>query len=68
MKWAICFADREYAREHGDPDLGVVDAETHAEAIEKAWADKEIARRRFGHTAGLWAYPAREQDEEGRRR
>ena len=61
MKWNICFADREYARAHNDPDLGQVEAETQAEAIEKAWQDKEIARRRFGHTAGLWAYPAKDK-------
>lgn len=59
MKWTICFADREYAREQGDPDLGDVEANSRDEAIEKAWADKEIARRASGHCASLWAYLAR---------
>jgi hypothetical protein len=64
MKWSICFADREYARSVGDPTLGQVEADTQAEAIETAWQDREIARRRFGHSAGLWAYPTREQQQE----
>jgi len=66
MKWTICFADREYAREVGDPDLGQVEAATQEEAIKQAHADREIARRTFGHCAGLWAYPAREQHGQGR--
>lgn len=67
MKWSICFADREYAREIGDPDLGTVTAATREEALEKARADSEIARRAGQHMVGLWAYPAREQ-ERGRGR
>jgi hypothetical protein len=61
MIWTICFADREYAREHGDPDLGQVEAATREEALQKARNDPGIVRRTFGHCAGLWAYRAKEQ-------
>jgi len=65
-RWTICFADREYARLQGDPDLGEVIADTPEEAINKAWADKDIARRAFGHCASLWAYPTRDREEPSR--
>lgn len=62
MKWSICFADREYARQHDDPILGQVEAATREEALERARQDAEIARRTFGRCCELWAYPAREQE------
>lgn len=64
MKWTICFADREYARQLGDPDLGEVEADSQEQAVEKAYADRAIARRTFGHCATLWAYPSRQRDDE----
>ena len=59
MRWNICFADREYAREIGDPDLGQVEADTQEEAIEKAKRDPAITRRAAGHCVSLWAYPVK---------
>jgi hypothetical protein len=63
-RWNICFADREYACYLGDPDLGQMEADTQEEALEKAWADREISRRRFGHTCGLWACRAKDDEQE----
>lgn len=52
MEWSIYHGSREYAREHGDPLLGTVEADTKAEA-------ERIARSRgIGGTAGVWATQA----------
>lgn len=50
--WGIYYRDREYAREHGDPMLATVRAETKEEA-------EQIAREAFVQDsgAGLWAAP-----------
>ena len=69
MKFNISFADREYAREQGDPTLGTVEADTREEALLKARQDTEIAAKASGHLVGLWAHPVRDQQvsERGRR-
>src|SRR5437762_1984626 len=36
-------------------ECGEEEADTQEEGLKKAWADKESGRRRFGHTAELWA-------------
>ena len=48
-RWGIYHRDREYAREAGDPCLGVVRAATKAEA------EVEARRRGFAGPTGLWA-------------
>ena len=44
-RWAIHYQDREFAREHGDPVLGIVAAASKAEAEDLARKDAEIVRR-----------------------
>jgi hypothetical protein len=53
-KWAIYIALREMAKEHGDPLLGITEAETKEEAEERASRSKILARSP-APTAGLWA-------------
>lgn len=48
-RWNIYYLSREYAREHGDPLLGVVEAETKEEAERKANVSG------LGGVAGCWA-------------
>jgi hypothetical protein len=66
-RWNIAFADREYARVQGDPDLGTVTADTQEQALELARKDAEITRRASGHMASLWAYRARDEQAEHQR-
>lgn len=47
--WYIYHGSREYAREHGDPCLGVVKAESKAEA------ERIALQRGMGGVAGVWA-------------
>jgi len=50
MRWNIYYESREYAREQGDPLLGIVEAYTQEEA-------ERLARERgLGGTAGVWVY------------
>ena len=50
-RWGIYHRDREYAREAGDPCLGIV------EATSKSEAEAEANRRGISGPTGLWAYP-----------
>jgi hypothetical protein len=51
VRWRIYHQDREYAREAGDPCLGVVEATT------KPNAEAEARRRGISGPTGLWAHP-----------
>ena len=50
-RWGIYHRDREYAREAGDPCLGVVEAPTKPEA------EAEARRQRISGPTGRWAHP-----------
>lgn len=50
-RWGIYHRDREYAREAGDPCLGMVEAAGKSEAEAKA------RRRGLRGPTGLWAHP-----------
>ena len=54
LRWGIYHRDREFARETGDPCLGIVRARTKSEAERRA-----IRAKMFGLT-GLWAHPIEE--------
>ena len=51
VRWGIYHRDREYAREAGDPCLGMV------EAASKSEAQTEAHRQGFRGPTGLWAHP-----------
>ena len=51
--WGIYHQDREYAREAGDPCLGVVEAATKPEA------EAQARRRGISGPTGLWAHQLR---------
>ena len=53
MKWRIYYQDREYARVQGDPCLGIVEAETKADA-ERIGARHGLGAL-GGMVGGLWA-------------
>jgi hypothetical protein len=63
--WHVYYADREFARVQGDPRLGVVEAQTREEALEKAAKDASV-RSRMVAGAGLWVIE-REVEERNRR-
>ena len=50
-RWGIYHAEREFAREMGDPCLGVVNAQNKHEAEIKAWHSG------FSGPTGIWAHP-----------
>ena len=50
-RWGIYHRDREYAREAGDPRLGMVEATTKSEA------EAEAHRQGLRGPTGLWAHP-----------
>ena len=50
-RWGIYHCDREYAREAGDPCLGMV------EATSKPEAEAEAHRQCLRGPTGLWAHP-----------
>lgn len=51
MQWAIYYRDREYAREQGDPLLGMVEAET------KEQAERLACAQGLAGVYGVWAWP-----------
>lgn len=53
-RWSIHYASREFACEHGDPQLGIVEAGSKEEAEELAAKDGDIASRAVPGV-GLWA-------------
>lgn len=50
--WTIHYSSREYAREMGDPTLGIVRAASKEQAEDKARAQG------LGGLVGVWAVPA----------
>jgi hypothetical protein len=62
-QYAIHYASREFAREHGDPHLGVVEARSKEEAEALAAKDGDIAGKAVPG-AGLWAVKIRQSEEE----
>ena len=50
-RWGIYHQDREYAREMGDPCLGMVEAGSKPEA------EAAAHRQGFRGLVGLWAHP-----------
>jgi hypothetical protein len=53
-RWGIYHQEREFAREAGDPRLGVVTARTKGEAENKA------RHRGISGPTGIWAHPVPE--------
>ena len=51
VRWGIYHQDREYARELGDPCLGIVYAASKSEA------EAAAHRQGFRGPTGLWAHP-----------
>lgn len=51
VRWGIYHQDREYAREMGDPCLGIVAAGSKLEA------EAEARRQGISGPTGLWAHP-----------
>ena len=51
IPWGIYHQDREFAREVGDPCLGVVKARSKGQAEAKA------RRLGFGGPTGIWGHP-----------
>jgi hypothetical protein len=66
-RWAIYHVSREFAKEHGNPVLGYVNAESKEQAEELAAKNGQIASRACPG-AGLWAVRVREEDERERKR
>ena len=60
VQWGIYHRCREFAREIGDPCLGIVRARTKSQAETVAW------RKGIIGPTGLWAHPL--QDEKPRPR
>ena len=52
VRWGIYHQDREYAREMGDPCLGIVQAGGKLEE------ETEARRQGISGPTGLWAHPA----------
>lgn len=65
-RWSIHYADREMAREHGDPQLGTVLARSKEEAEAEAQKDGQIVSRSVP-CASLWAVEVRGKGDEARR-
>ena len=51
IRWGLYHRDREFAREAGDPCLGVVTARSKEQAEAKA------GRRGFTGPTGIWGHP-----------
>jgi hypothetical protein len=60
--YRIYYESRELARELGDPLLGTVQAESAAEAVQKAERDPDIIRKAMP-CCGLWAVRVREEEK-----
>ena len=51
IRWGIYYQEREFAREVGDPCLGVVTARSKREA------EDEARRRGISGPTGIWGHP-----------
>ena len=59
IHWGIYHQEREFARETGDPCLGVIRARTKREA------EDEARRQGISGPTGLWAHPLPETKSQG---